>query len=104
MQIELNGKRTGAARYSIPALFIIANKRSNFTDVRHQQTMERDRGRPLANSGIGQHIEDPAIDIAALAKAQGVESEGPLTRIGGLRSALEKLLVCSPRDVPFCLT
>jgi len=32
MQIELNGKRTGAARYSIPALFIIANKRSNFTE------------------------------------------------------------------------
>jgi hypothetical protein len=49
------------------------------------------------NSGIGQHIEDPVIDIAALARAQGVEAEGPITRFGDLLPAMEKSL---RRDYP----
>ncbi len=92
-----------AARYAIPAGFIIYNNRSNYTDVGHQETMARQRGRPLANSGIGQHIDDPAIDIAALARAQGVEAEGPITRLEDLPAALERTFAVLESGRPYLL-
>lgn len=92
-----------AARYAIPALFIISNNRSNYTDVAHQKTMARQRARPLQNSGIGQHIDDPAIDLAALAVAQGVAAEGPITRYGDLLPALEKALSVVADGRPYLL-
>ncbi|MDH3634924.1 MAG: thiamine pyrophosphate-binding protein [Gammaproteobacteria bacterium] len=92
-----------AARYAIPALFIISNNRSNYTDVAHQKTMARQRARPLQNSGIGQHIDDPAIDLAALAIAQGVAAEGPITRYGDLVPELEKALAVVAEGHPYLL-
>jgi len=92
-----------AARYAIPALFIIANNRSNYTDVGHQKTMARTRGRPLANSGIGQHIDEPAIDIAALARAQGVAAEGPVTCQRELLPALEKAFAVLAEGRPYLI-
>jgi thiamine pyrophosphate-dependent acetolactate synthase large subunit-like protein len=92
-----------AARYGIPALFIIANNRSNYTDVRHQQNMARTRGRPLANSGIGQHIEEPSIDIAALARAQGVAADGPIESHRDLLPALEKAFKVIAEGRPYLI-
>jgi thiamine pyrophosphate-dependent acetolactate synthase large subunit-like protein len=81
-----------AARYGIPALFVISNNRSNLTDVAHQETMARVRGRPIENRGIGQHIDDPPVDLCALARAQGVEATGPVEKLGDLAPALERAL------------
>ena len=81
-----------AARYGIPALFVISNNRSNLTDVAHQVAMARLRGRPVENSGIGQHIDEPAVDLCALARAQGVEATGPVETRGDLAPALERAL------------
>jgi thiamine pyrophosphate-dependent acetolactate synthase large subunit-like protein len=92
-----------AARYSIPALFIISNNRSNFTDVKHQALMAAIRNRPLENSGIGQHIDDPAINLSALAIAQGVEAEGPIERIDQLIPALKKALTVIESGKPYLL-
>lgn len=78
-----------AARYSIPALFVIANNRSNLTDVAHQKTIARRRGRAEENSGVGQHIDDPDIDLVALARAQGVDARGPIQNRSDLLPALE---------------
>jgi thiamine pyrophosphate-dependent acetolactate synthase large subunit-like protein len=77
-----------AARYRIPALFVISNNRSNFTDVGHQALMARQRDRPESNRWIGQNIDDPAIDFAGLARAQGVEAIGPVGRREDLDAAL----------------
>lgn len=81
-----------AAKYEIPALFLISNNRSNFTDVGHQETMARQRGRPVENRWIGQDIDQPAIDFSALARSQGVAAFGPVERFGDLAPALEKAL------------
>ena len=76
----------------IPALFVISNNRSNHTDVAHQALMARQRGRPVENRGIGQRIDEPAIDFAALARSQGVEAAGPVERLADLAGALDEAL------------
>ena len=81
-----------AARYGIPALFVISNNRSNHTDVAHQALMARQRGRPIENRWIGQRIDEPAIDFAALARSQGVEAAGPVERLADLAGALDEAL------------
>ena len=92
-----------AARYAIPACFVIFNNRSNHTDVVHQETMARRRGRPLVNSGIGQHIDAPSIDMAALARAQGVEAEGPIENLSDLKPALQRALAALEDGRPYLL-
>ena len=78
-----------AAHYKIPVLFVISNNRSNFNDEVHQETMANQRGRPVENRWIGQRIDDPALDIAAFARAQGVSATGPIEKVGELAAAIE---------------
>ncbi len=67
-----------AAHYRIPLLTIIANNQSFFNDEVHQERVARQRGRPVGNRWIGQHIGDPDIDHAALARGQGLVGIGPV--------------------------
>ena len=77
-----------AVHYQLPCLMIVANNRSFYNDERHQERVAIARGRPVENKGIGQRIEDPAIDLAAMARAQGAEGIGPVTSAAALRAAL----------------
>lgn len=52
-----------AVHYRTPALIVVANNRSHLNDELIQE-----------------RIDEPAIDIAALARGQGVAAEGPITR------------------------
>ena len=52
-------------------LMIVANNRSFFNDELHQDRVARERRRPVENRWIGQRIDDPAPDLAALARSQG---------------------------------
>jgi thiamine pyrophosphate-dependent acetolactate synthase large subunit-like protein len=79
-----------AARYRLPALFIVCNNRSFYNDEVHQERVARERSRPVENKWIGQKMIDPDIDIAAMARAQGAEGIGPVTQIAELRAAIEK--------------
>lgn len=79
-----------AARYGIPALFVIANNRSYYNDELHQEGVARHRGRSPANRWIGQSIDHPAPDIAKLAEAQGVMGIGPLKRLEDLQEAMRR--------------
>ena len=92
-----------AARYEIPALFVISNNRSNHTDVAHQALMARQRGRPIENRWIGQRIDEPAIDFAALARSQGVAAAGPVERFGDLAGALDEALDAVALGKPWLL-
>ena len=92
-----------AARYEIPALFVISNNRSNHTDVAHQELMARQRGRPVENRWIGQRIDEPAIDFAALARSQGVAATGPVERFGDLAGALDEALDAVALGKPWLL-
>ncbi|ASP23619.1 benzoylformate decarboxylase (plasmid) [Antarctobacter heliothermus] len=79
-----------AAHYQIPALFIISNNRSNYNDEIHQAAMAKERGRPPQNRWVGQQIDKPAPDLAALARAQGVDAEGPVKNVPDLMAAIER--------------
>jgi thiamine pyrophosphate-dependent acetolactate synthase large subunit-like protein len=79
-----------AAHYSIPALFIVSNNRSNFNDEIHQEAVAKTRGRPPENRWIGQRISDPTVDLVAMARGQGVEAEGPVSDVASLEAAIRR--------------
>ena len=66
-----------AAHYRIPLIAVIANNRSFHNDEVHQERVARQRERPVENKWIGQRIGDPDVDLAAIARAQGLVGLGP---------------------------
>ena len=77
-----------ATHAKIPLLIVIANNRSFFNDEMHQERMARLRGRPVENRWIGQRIDEPGIDLAAMARAQGAIALGPVKHPGDLEPVL----------------
>ena len=55
------------------------------------------RSRPPQNRWIGQHIDDPHGDLIAMARAQGFDSEAPVTTANDLTDALERARRLLPR-------
>ena len=92
-----------ASHYSLPALFIVSNNRSNFNDELHQETVARVRGRAVENRWIGMRIDDPALDIAALARSQGVDAEGPVKTVPELERAIERGLKAVLAGKPYLI-
>lgn len=92
-----------AAKQKIGLLIVVANNRSYFNDETHQEHMARVRGRPVENKWIGQRLDDPAPDLAALARAQGVDAIGPITRLEDLQPALEKGIAAVRAGKPFVI-
>jgi thiamine pyrophosphate-dependent acetolactate synthase large subunit-like protein len=79
-----------ATHYKLPCLMLIANNRSFYNDEMHQERVARERGRPVENKWIGQRIDEPDIDLAAMARAQGALGIGPVKQLDELKSSLEK--------------
>jgi acetolactate synthase-1/2/3 large subunit len=51
---------------------MVVNDNSSFyNDEEHQAEVARHRGRPVDNSWIGMRMDEPRIDIAALARSYG---------------------------------
>jgi thiamine pyrophosphate-dependent acetolactate synthase large subunit-like protein len=81
-----------ATHYRVPCLMLIANNRSFYNDELHQERVARERGRPVENKWIGQRIDEPDIDLAAMARAQGAEGIGPITQLSELHAAVKKAI------------
>jgi len=81
-----------AAHYRIPMLLIAANNRSFYNDEVHQERVARMRKRPVENKWIGQRINDPDIDLAAMGAAQGARSFGPVTTIEQLEKVIPEAI------------
>jgi thiamine pyrophosphate-dependent acetolactate synthase large subunit-like protein len=79
-----------AVKHKIPMLILIDNNRSYFNDELHQETVARERGRNPANRWIGLRIDDPAPDIATLARGQGATGIGPVTMAAEIQAAIER--------------
>lgn len=77
-----------AARHRVPLLLVIANNQSFYNDEVHQERVARERGRPIANKGIGQSIRDPDPDLATLARGLGCIGIGPAIGLEAWRAAL----------------
>jgi thiamine pyrophosphate-dependent acetolactate synthase large subunit-like protein len=89
-----------AAHYGIPCLMVVCNNRSFYNDERHQGRMAQNRGRPVENRWIGQRIDDPAIDIAGMARDMGAVGIGPVTDPGKLQAALEEGIAAARAGAP----
>jgi len=81
-----------AAKYQIPLLAVVLNNRSYYNDEEHQERMAKWRQRPVENKGIGIRIEEPAPDLAAIARALSVDGFGPVTEPDQLGPALDKAI------------
>ncbi len=90
-----------AAHDKISLLAIVSNNRSYFNDELHQERVARLRGRDVSRRWVGQRIDDPPPDLAAMARAQGLEGIGPVTRLEELPEALDRAvtLVLAGRPV-----
>jgi len=81
--------------YRIPLLIVVSNNQSFFNDELHQERMARMRGRPIENRWVGLRMDDPPIDLAELARAQGAIGYGPIRDTAALKTALDSAI----RDV-----
>jgi thiamine pyrophosphate-dependent acetolactate synthase large subunit-like protein len=89
-----------AARYRIPLLIVVADNRAYLSDVAQQERIALERGRDPGNRWVGQTIDDPAVDLASLARAQGLAAWGPIRTTdelaGILREAVSTVLSGGP--------
>jgi acetolactate synthase-1/2/3 large subunit len=79
-----------AAHYEIPALLIVFNNRSYYSDVEFQEEIALSRRRPVENKLIGMQLNSPPINIAGLARDYGCVGVGPLSDPDDLGPALQK--------------
>ena len=81
-----------AVHYAIPLLVVIADNRSFYNDELHQERVARMRNRPVDNKWIGQRLAGPAVDLAAMARAQGALGLGPVGDGAGVMAALAEAI------------
>ena len=89
-----------AAHHKIPILMLMHNNRAYHQEVMHLQKMAGLHNRRMDTAKIGTAIEDPNIDYAKLASAQGVWSEGPITNPGDIGAALGRAMAVVKRGEP----
>src|SRR6185295_11069368 len=81
-----------AAHYRIPCLLLVSNNRSFYNDEMHQERVARERGRPVENKWIGQRIDEPDIDLAMMARAQGAVGIGPVRDLSKLKESVAEAI------------
>ena len=81
-----------AAHHKIPLLMVMHNNRGYYQEFMHLQRMAALHGRRPDQAQIGNEIDNPAIDYAKLAQAQGVWAEGPISDPTLLNAALRRAL------------
>ncbi|MTH62014.1 thiamine pyrophosphate-binding protein [Paracoccus litorisediminis] len=81
-----------AVHYRIPLLYLVGNNQSFFNDEVHQERVARMRGRPVENKWIGMRMDDPEIDVAGIARAQGALGLGPVKSADALEAVLREAL------------
>jgi thiamine pyrophosphate-dependent acetolactate synthase large subunit-like protein len=79
-----------AVANQIPLLVVVANNRSYYNDIAHQERVAIERGRPVERKWIGQRIDDPPPDLAMLARGQGAIGIGPVSGAQETIAALQQ--------------
>jgi len=81
-----------AANQKLPMLVVMHNNRAYYNDWEHQIRIAEQRGTPVENAWVGQAINDPAPDFAALARSFGWHAEGPIEEPREIAPALLRAL------------
>jgi hypothetical protein len=79
---------------------LMHNNRAYHQEVMHLQKMAGLHNRRMDTARIGTAIEDPNIDFAKLAQAQGVWAEGPITEPAQVGPALARAVAAVKRGEP----
>lgn len=79
-----------AAHYRLPLLIVMYDNGTYGKDELHQRELATLRGRPHDTTHIAIRIEDPRIDFACLARAQGVHGIGPIDDLVELQNVLDE--------------
>jgi acetolactate synthase-1/2/3 large subunit len=91
-----------AAKHRIPLLMVMHNNQSYYNSEEHGIEVAKFRSRPVENAGIGTHVDDPAIDFAAMARSFGVSGEGPVRNPADLGPAVERgLKYVKEKQLPY---
>jgi acetolactate synthase-1/2/3 large subunit len=90
-----------AAHHRIPLLTITHNNRGYHQEVMHVQRMAARRQRGVDGSArVGNTLEDPFIDLAAMARSMGVWAAGPIADPAELAPALSEAIALVEQGVP----
>jgi thiamine pyrophosphate-dependent acetolactate synthase large subunit-like protein len=89
-----------AAAHKIPILFVMHNNRAYHQETMHVQRMCAVHNRRPEGARVATLIDDPPIDFAKLAQAQGVWAEGPVTDPAKLGAALKRAVEVVKRGEP----
>ncbi len=92
-----------AAHHNIPLLFVMHNNRAYHQEVMHLQRMAALHDRRPDQAGIGNAIDNPAVDFSKLAQAHGVWAEGPITDPAALGPALRRAVAVVKKGAPALL-
>ena len=76
----------------LPVLTVVWNNGGYRNSEEHAERVARHRSRSTEHAGIGNRIENPAVDFVSLARAYGMVSEGPITHPDDLRGAFARAL------------
>jgi len=89
-----------AAHHHIPILMVMFNNRAYHHETMHLQNMAAVHKRRPDRAWVGTVLDDPPIDFAKLAQAQGVWGEGPITDPSQLGAALKRAVDVVKRGEP----
>jgi len=89
-----------AAHHKIPILMLMHNNRAYHQEVMHLQKMAGLHNRRMDTARVGTTIENPNIDYALLARAQGVWAEGPITDPAAIAPALQRAVAVVRKGEP----
>jgi benzoylformate decarboxylase/acetolactate synthase-1/2/3 large subunit len=89
-----------AAHEGIPLLVIVDSNRTYGKDELHQRVVARERGRPEHNVGRGIALDEPTVDVAALARSMGITATGPIVAIDELETALARAVAAVAAGEP----
>lgn len=89
-----------AANAGLPMLVVMYNNRAYYNDWEHQIRIARHRGRPEENAWIGQAIDNPPPDFAAVARALGWYAEGPIDDPRHVGEALHRAIAAVKQGRP----
>jgi thiamine pyrophosphate-dependent acetolactate synthase large subunit-like protein len=81
-----------AAHSHLPLVIVVANNRSFLNDEIHQHRVAAVRGRPIENRWIGQRLEGPTIDHAAVARGLGAHGIGPVRSVDQVEPVLREAI------------
>jgi thiamine pyrophosphate-dependent acetolactate synthase large subunit-like protein len=80
------------ANQSLPVLTVVWNNGGYRNSEEHSERVARRRKRDVADAAIGNRIEDPSVDFVSLARAYGMQAEGPITDPTQLGAALGRAI------------